>query len=149
MNETLQIRLMGEPKPQLRPRSFGGRTISPKKNQHEYLAQLADKAPEKPITGAVFIHVSFSMPNPKNYRKFHISKPDIDNLLKAVFDNLVKTGYIDDDVSIVQTHAVKSYCVDGMPPNTLIRIESLERQDNAEIDNMEAAPKCTESESPL
>ncbi|MFH7534189.1 RusA family crossover junction endodeoxyribonuclease, partial [Acinetobacter baumannii] len=57
-------------------------------------------------TGPTVVKVLFSMPIPKSWSKkkqqeaistVHIKKPDIDNLVKGVFDALNKTAWHDDN----------------------------------------------------
>jgi Holliday junction resolvase RusA-like endonuclease len=60
----------------------------------------------------------FNFEKPASYpkRKVHmVQKPDLDNLVKAIFDGLVKYGVIEDDKRVTDEFVCKRY-VDGEHP---------------------------------
>lgn len=63
-----------------------------------------------PFTEAISVYVVFAYKIPANKKnvKFKSSKPDIDNLLKGLFDGLNKIAWVDDS-QIVEVHAMKIY----------------------------------------
>ncbi len=76
----------------------------------------------KPVEGPISINLIFRMGNGKG--RYHIKRPDIDNLAKAVKDALKGVVYVD-DCQIVEAHLFKRY---GGPQ---IRIEVTSIKDDA------------------
>lgn len=83
--------------------------------------------PKDPIK----VTMIFIMPRPRAHFRtngevkptapdWHTVKPDIDNLVKAVFDALSDTGAWPDDTIVAKTDAEKQY---GEPPGCYIAIE--------------------------
>ena len=82
--------------------------------------------------GAVKIEVQFWMPRPKvHFNKsglkagtpaFHTSKPDLDNLLKAVLDALTNLGVWRDDSQIASVRCYKCF---GTNPGASVCINSI------------------------
>lgn len=72
------------------------------------------------LTGPVRISVAFFLPRPKKYSKRgvyveHLTKPDVDKLLRAILDALKGTVW-QDDRQVVVVEAVKRYApVDHVP----------------------------------
>lgn len=139
----------GDPKGQPRPRAFamrkagGGFTArvfdSGTAEGWKSLIALAAKphAPKAPITGPVELRVAFVFRRPASHFRggrhatelrpdapaHHISKPDTDNLLKAVMDALTQTGlFWGDDAQVCTTWAWKSY---GARPGALVEIRAI------------------------
>lgn len=55
--------------------------------------------PATPPLGPVMVYLNFHMPRPKSLPKkvtFHIKRPDVDNLTKAVLDGMLGSFYKDD-----------------------------------------------------
>jgi len=130
----MQIRFTVDGKPKGQPRV---RAYNPKHSKHakvydpgtandwKSLVALAAKkvAPKKPITGPVFVDMLFSMPRPGNHHvscdksrpvkktapHYHVSKPDVDNLAKAVLDVLSDIGYWTDDQLVSVLKVAKIY----------------------------------------
>ncbi len=92
------------------------------------------------IFGAVRVEMEFYFTRPKNHfgtgrnsdkmkdsaPMFHVTKPDCDNLEKAVFDAISKTGLWKDDSYVVEAEPKKRYCLTGQEPGMRIRIIELE-----------------------
>ena len=96
-----------EPVAQGRPRFARGRAYDPPKSKayKEFVALTAKRHFSKPLEGALSIRVVFYMPMPKSWSKgkkeqheglFHTSRPDIDNLCKALLDGLNGVAFEDD-----------------------------------------------------
>ncbi|MCU9958795.1 MULTISPECIES: RusA family crossover junction endodeoxyribonuclease [Bacillus subtilis group] len=86
-------------------------------------------------TGPTVVKVLFSMPIPKSWSKkkqqeaistVHIKKPDIDNLVKGVFDALNKTAWHDDN----QVFMVIGAKVYGKEPGIEVQIMGLAEWEN-------------------
>ena len=112
--KSVEFFVAGDPKGQPRPRAFarGGKarvydpgTAEGWKGQ----VALAAKAhlPPSPIDRAAIVHLRFHLPRPRGHfgkaglkptaPEHHVTKPDADNLAKAVLDALVGIGFLRDD----------------------------------------------------
>jgi len=80
---------------------------------HDYKARIkmvAGTQPIKRIEGPVRLDLLFAFAQPKGRkRQFKISKPDLDNLEKAVMDALTDAGVWCDDAQVVEKHSTKVY----------------------------------------
>lgn len=131
----------GIPKGQPRPRAFavGGkaRVYDPgtAENWKSQIALAFRDYNEQPIEGPVAMAVSFYMPRPKRLMRIkdpdciipHTSKPDIDNLLKAVMDALTTIGVWRDDTQVVELTTWKYYCEKNGTPGAMIAIKEIEQ----------------------
>lgn len=86
--------------------------------------------PPVPIDGPISISAVFLMPRPKRLQRAkdpdlipHISKPDTDNLAKALFDCLTQIGMWGDDAQIVTSRISKFYCEKGGRPGVSVVID--------------------------
>jgi len=94
-----------------------------------------------PIVGPVEMNVSYLMPRPKNhYRtgkhagslkpdapRMHTSKPDRDNLEKALKDALKGICWLDDS-QVCDGRSQKLYALEAETPGVQVEIKSLEQQ---------------------
>lgn len=110
MGNTLRFVIPLEPKPKQRPKHGRGYTYTPSETR-EYEAIVgfyARRAIKRSVKGPISMKIDFYMPIPKSWPKAKkrdaeeqkirpASKPDIDNLCKAVLDGM-NTGiaYADD-----------------------------------------------------
>lgn len=122
----IEIYINGVPKGQPRPRSFimGGkaRVYNPSTAEgwkNAIAAAFQMFIPEKPYEGPLSVSIWFRMPRPKSHYRtgkfsnllkdsapeFHLQKPDLDNMVKAVLDCLVHIRYIvdDDEIAVLNT----------------------------------------------
>lgn len=97
---------------------------------HEWKNEVmhaAAKVTNVTIEGAIKVDCLFVFPSPKSKKSqtgnYKFSKPDIDNLLKAVFDALTDGGVWGDDSQVVEIHSAKMY---GDEPSAIIRIEAVD-----------------------
>lgn len=105
------------PQPQARPRVFRSRSggivaHSPKSLFFRVVYMEAVKNPPKMrFEGPVSLWARFYLPRPKNAttgkgraRAWHIARPDLDNLEKAVMDALTQAGvWVDDSLVCLKT----------------------------------------------
>ena len=117
---THNFELSVSPIPQKSVRFYGKRAYDPSKEYKEGLKrQLRKQCSGKLIDGAIAIKIVFKMPIPKCTTKerikkmlmgevFHVKRPDVDNLTKAVFDSL-NGVVICDDSQIYSLYAKKIY----------------------------------------
>lgn len=114
MNNTITINVVGIPKGQPRPRAFvrGGRAAVYDPGTAEAwksaVALACAELQGKRMAGAIDVELGFYMPRPKSHYRangeykdsapiYHTSKPDADNLAKAVLDAMTAIGvWIDD-----------------------------------------------------
>ena len=141
--KSIEFRVDGIPVGQPRPRAcirgkhagmYDPGTANKWKQQVKSAAALAfAKAGTFAARLPLSVRMVFGMPRPKSHFKsiyvrpnaphWHTSKPDSDNLAKAVLDALVDCGVIDDDKRVALLYASKSYCTD---PGCQITIGELE-----------------------
>jgi len=114
MPDPIRIHVRGEPIAQPRPRvvNIGGRAraiSAPRKHpvndwKRRIMVALATQFDGEPLDGPLTLDCTFLMPRPKRlYRKkdpsskvWHISRPDLDNIIKAVKDALTGIVWRDD-----------------------------------------------------
>lgn len=134
------IRVSGMPAGQPRPRSARSRygiTVYDSGRADPWRQSIALAArqhvPAEPFLGPVMLIVRFYFERPKSHRKIsgslrkgaprhHVVKPDFDNLLKAVSDELTDCGFWRDDSQIYAGSWRKSYCLPGQEPGCTIQI---------------------------
>ena len=143
----IAVYVPGEPAGQGRPRAWarmvGGKpragVYSPKNSDAwrgaaRTIMQQQVGAGRNPLAGPLFVRVRFAFALPKSkHRKrhpietetAHTSKPDVDNLLKALFDAGTGVLWLDDD-QITKLVAEKVYAAQGHGPYVTIEVEELE-----------------------
>lgn len=142
---TIEFFAKGEPKGQPRPRAFarkmGGKYVArvfdsgTAENWKSAVARDAiHHTPPAPIEGPVAVHLSFFFPRPRSHYRtgkhshelrpdapsFHVSKPDSDNLAKAILDCLTQLGgFWKDDSQVSHLRVTKYY---GPTPGATIHV---------------------------
>lgn len=133
----------GEPKGQPRPRAFsrGGHarvydpgTAENWKSQIAVAAKEQNQIPTVPIDAPVRVKMVFSFPRPKSHFRsngdvkenaphWHVARPDVDNLQKAVMDALTALGFWRDDSLVAEVESVKKYVAGkNYAPGAMIEI---------------------------
>ncbi len=80
--------------------------------------------------GPVRLSVAFYLPRPKKYLTAktagepiaHVTKPDLDKLVRSVKDALTKVIWTDDS-QVTELEAAKHYTVNGRPPQVTITVQ--------------------------
>jgi Holliday junction resolvase RusA-like endonuclease len=88
-----------------------------------------------PFSGPVNLNLVFNMPRPKghfgknglkvNAPRYHIGKPDADNLAKAVMDALSNLGVWADDSTVSLLVVDKQYCHPDSKPGVWLSLQCL------------------------
>ena len=89
---------------------------------------LAKCSTPEPLRGPLSVHLTFLMPRPKSRKVdvWHTTKPDADNLAKAVLDALGDAGIWCDDAQVVRLVAKKLYVTgETEAPGCAVIIERL------------------------
>lgn len=150
MSTVLTFQVLGDPKGQPRPRAFAMRTAMGGYTARVFDAGTAEgwkslialaaknSRPPAPILGPVKVTVGFVFRRPNaHYRGSkvgnplragapteHTSKPDIDNLVKALLDAITQTGLVwRDDTQVSHLASWKAY---GDKPGAVVEIRTLE-----------------------
>jgi len=103
-----------------------------------YLQILEQVRGVEPLTGALFVEISFFIARPKSHfgtgknsgrlkpssPKYHTKKPDVDNYIKFYFDVMNELVWRDDS-QVVSVKACKKYCGPGEIEKTQITIETI------------------------
>jgi len=87
-------------------------------------AHLAQHRPKEPITGPVFLVAEWSWPSDSNHKDGDpkTTRPDTDNLQKALKDIMTKLGFWKDDAQVCMELVTKSY---SDSPGIYITIEEV------------------------
>lgn len=142
--DSVTFYVQGEPKGQPRPKAFArkfgnkwsARVYDPgtAENWKSLIAVAAAGIFKQPIQGPVSLTLNFWMPRPKaHYRsngevkdtapRWHCSKPDSDNLEKAVMDALTHIGAWRDDSQVCQKRTHKQYT--DAAPGCYVQIDQI------------------------
>lgn len=131
---SISIRVVGEPKPQARPRTFlqGGRIVtwSPKSDWTNavYAAALSTKSrPSPPLDKPLAINLTFWLPRPKCRagEVYSSSRGDWDNYAKGTCDALTRAKWWTDDCRIVKAFVEKRYESEDEQPGVKIDVEEI------------------------
>jgi Holliday junction resolvase RusA-like endonuclease len=112
----IEIRFKLNPIPKGRPRIGNGRAFTPAKtrqfeNEVKILAKYWMRINQKkdPLRGPLEVLIHFHLKKPKTVtRELPSVKPDLDNLMKAVFDGCNEILWVDDS-QICMVSCVKTY----------------------------------------
>jgi len=119
---TVPVPPVAKARPRVTMRGGFARAYTPKKTT-DFERIVADCCPAtKPLTTPCHLSIKFKLPIPKSWSKakqraaeageiMPVSRPDIDNYVKAVMDSLNGIAYADDS-QIVSLSALKVYSVE-------------------------------------
>lgn len=128
---------VGKGRPRMTVRGGHARAYTPEKTiRYENLVRttFVSKYPDfKPLSGHLEVNIGAEFPIPKSWSKkkqgeaFYVTKkPDIDNIIKSVFDGLNGVAWTDDSL-VSEIHAWKKYTKDM--PKCLIEIITEEQNE--------------------
>lgn len=127
------FRAYGIPKPQARPRAFvmgtSARIYSPKTDWFRIVHQAAlEHRPPVPMDLPVYLNVRFVMPRPKSKRtqRWACSRPDSDNLLKAVMDAMTNAKWWTDDGRVALVTLQKLYETAELIPGVIVECSEMD-----------------------
>lgn len=123
----MRIFVKGVPEAQARPRMGRGTVYSPKTAWWWAVCSQAQlKHPPKPMLGPLRLRAVFRFPRPKSVPAkvfWKATRPDADNLIKAVMDAVMASGrWFADDGQIVDVDAMKVYAAAGQEAGAVIDI---------------------------
>lgn len=120
----------GDPIPLARPRFGHNKVWDAQKHQKAEIALLlqAQHQSKKLYAGPLHVDIFFFLPTPKKTRKedsniLHISRPDLDNLVKLILDVGLDVLYKDDSI-VASIRTTKCY---SSKPRTEFTISELKR----------------------
>lgn len=108
-----------------------GRVVSANKNEGPWrqmvtweAAKALDDADAEAFEGPLKVAASFVLPRPKSAMKriWPFKKPDLDKLLRSVFDALTDAGVWLDDAQVVKVIAEKRYAESNQRTGALLSI---------------------------
>lgn len=82
-----------------------------------------------PWLGAMAVALTFYLPKPKSTPKrvtYHTKLPDLDKLVRAVFDALTNAGVWKDDAQVIYLTATKLFVAETITPSVRVELESVE-----------------------
>ena len=82
----------------------------------EFKLKIKNSIPSSPLTGPIEAEIEFYFPYNKSASKkiidaesWKITRPDLDNMEKSIFDCLTEQGFIEDDSLICRKLSIKKY----------------------------------------
>lgn len=140
MSDPITILVRGIPKGQPRPRAFafhGRARVYDPGTAEAWKSEIALAArpyvPREPIAGPVSLVVCLWFPRPKSHYlrgairasapAMYVSKPDVDNAVKAVMDALTAIGMWRDDAQVCSLCVSKMYTAGDAKPGAMITIQ--------------------------
>jgi Holliday junction resolvase RusA-like endonuclease len=132
----IELRVFGEPEAQPRPRWGMGHFYSPKTAFWKAVFMAAKAHKPKPRFEDTPLEMDvvlfFSRPKSKPaWAHWKTTKPDVDNVAKAVMDAMTSAGWWDDDAIIVKLNVQKIYASDKVKPGAIVTIEPCQTEKSA------------------
>lgn len=96
--------------------------------EQKYMAYAGEVRPETPIEGAVRLQVFIRFPLTGSHRDGEpkTSRPDTDNMVKALKDSMTRVGFWRDDAQVADERVVKLW---ALVPGILVRVWPLDEED--------------------
>lgn len=133
MSKTIYLEIFGEPVAQGRPKAFrSGNHIGmydPKKSStwKDSVRMQAIAKKTEMLSGAIYMETTFYLTRPKSLPKkvvYHVKKPDVSNLVKAIEDALEGICYHNDS-QIVKSVIQKEYTTER--PGVVVILKDFNR----------------------
>ena len=132
---SLEPAAKGRPKVMVNPKTGKPIVYTPKKTARfeAKVAAMAQQYFPEPFRGAVGIRLKFLMPRPKRLMRVrdpdgevpHVSRPDLDNLEKAIIDGLNGVAFLDDR-QVYAKRSEKVYHAKNGFPQVLVAVEEIQ-----------------------
>ena len=95
----------------------------------EFKLKIKPSRPSKPLTGPIEAEIEFYFPYNKSASEklkktesWKITRPDLDNMEKSIFDCLTEQGFIEDDSLVCRKISIKRY---SEKPRILIKLTKI------------------------
>lgn len=133
----------GQPRPQAFARKMGGKVVArvftpgtAEAWKGAVAVAMEPHRPSSPVEGAVCVEVMFFLPRPKGRSRksdptgplWCPTRPDLDNLAKAVLDCLTLQGWWRDDSQVVDLRVTKYWHAIGERPGAVIGVMPLDEE---------------------
>lgn len=104
------------------------KTAELKNAEQRYFAWARRNAPAEPLTGPVVMLVEFRFVPTGRHKPGTLkdTKPDTDNMIKALKDQMTKAGFWRDDAQVAQETVVKCYASENEAPGVAVQVYSWE-----------------------
>lgn len=126
----VEFSVHGTPQPQGSHRApRAGVVISDNPRLRAWRSTIVKACPREFLAGPVSVSAVFRMPRPVSVpksRKHPAVKPDLDKMLRALFDGITDAGLWEDDSRVVSVAASKRYAPPGEWPGVDVRVEQVE-----------------------
>lgn len=108
-----------------KPTFYDSRKMKAARN--EFHAHLLQFQPGTPIEGAIRLITKWCYPTSKQHPgpKYKITRPDTDNMIKMLKDEMTKAGFWLDDAQVASEITEKFW---ADPPGIYVRVEQLENK---------------------
>lgn len=128
--QSLLFRINGQPAPQGSKRHVGnGRMIEASKKVgpwREAVKEAVSLLSFTPFDGPIAIDISFYVQKPKTVKREKPTvPPDLDKLVRGLFDALTIANVWMDDALAVEVCATKSYATEDEPPGCVVHIKNI------------------------
>lgn len=107
---------------------FRGRVVYPRMllAWRKLLVDTLRQSDEPPFSGALYCYLTFLLPRPKSVKRDRPNvKPDLDKLVRAVFDAAEQSGLVENDSRVCEMQAVKRYCRAGEEPKLCLYLKEM------------------------
>jgi crossover junction endodeoxyribonuclease RusA len=123
---TVEFDVQGIPRPQGSHRSpAAGVVINDNPKLAEWRRAVAVACPRERIEGPIAVEAEFRLPRPVSVpksRAFPAVKPDLDKLLRGLFDGITDGKLWEDDARVVRVTASKRYALRDEYPGVRVRV---------------------------
>lgn len=131
--QSLLFRVNGLPAPQGSKRHVGnGRMIEASKKVgpwREAVKEAVSSLSFTPFDGAIAIDIKFYLPRPKTVKRPKPTvPPDLDKLVRGLFDALTIANVWMDDALAIEVCATKHYETEDEPPGCVVAIRNLQKE---------------------